>query len=196
MRSSRVAAVVANQVDLDEPGSGVVPVGPGTHRNLTFQQRPRLGGATPLEPIFGPFTSQATIDGGRRHRHQQHRGVLINDQLAEIAQHRHQLGQHRRQPFTGRHPQHRPADRQRGNDIRSVLQWLRISGRHDFGLQRRCECLAGMISVPPGVGAQLIEDPALTALTRQPVAVRGRLRHCPALGQRQPHPMDVRAHFQ
>ena len=108
MRSGRVAAVVADQVDLDEPGSGVVPVGPGAHRDLTFEQRSRLGGGTSLELILGSLTGQATIDGGRRHRHQQRRGVLIDDQFPEMAQHRHQLGQHRRQPLAGRHSQHSP----------------------------------------------------------------------------------------
>ena len=127
MGPGRVAAVVADQVDLDEPGSGVVPVGPGPHRDLTFEQRSRLGGATPLEPIFRPFTGQAAIDGGRRHRHQQARGVLIDVQLPEMAQNRHQLGQHRRQPLAGGHSQHRPAHRQCGNDIRSVLRWPRTS---------------------------------------------------------------------
>ena len=44
MGSGRVAAVVADQVDLDEPGSRVVPLGPGAHRDLAFEQRSRLGG--------------------------------------------------------------------------------------------------------------------------------------------------------
>src|SRR5262245_24733471 len=44
--SSPVAAVVPDQVDLDEPGSGVVPLGPGTHRDLAFEQRSRFGAHT------------------------------------------------------------------------------------------------------------------------------------------------------
>lgn len=113
-------------------------------------------------------------------------GRTLPPQFPEMAQHRHQFGQHRRQPFTSRHSQHRPAHRQCGNDLGSVLQWLEDSLRHHLGLQRRLERLAGMVSMSAGVGAQLIEDPGLTALARQLVAVRGRLGHCPALGQRQP----------
>ena len=41
-------------------------------------------------------------------------------QLPEVAQHRHQLAQHRCEPFTGGHAQHRPADRQRSDDLGSV----------------------------------------------------------------------------
>jgi hypothetical protein len=37
----------------------------------------------------------------------------------------------------------------------------------DLGLQRRFERFAGMVAMPAGVGAQLIENPALTALARQ-----------------------------
>jgi Domain of unknown function (DUF222) len=98
MRPSRVAAVVADQVDLHEPGPRVVPVGPGAHRDLTFEQRSRLGADTSLESILGSLTSQATIDGGRRHRHQQFRGVLIDDQLPEMTQHRDQFAEHGCQP--------------------------------------------------------------------------------------------------
>jgi hypothetical protein len=122
---------------------------------------------------------------------QQFGGVLVDVQLAEMAQHRHQFTQNRRQPLAGRHPQHRPADRQCRNDIGPILhRGPRTSPRgHDLGLQRSLERLAGMVSVPAGVGAQLVENPALTALAWPPplVADRGRLGDCPALGQRQPH---------
>src|SRR5437660_208016 len=53
-----VAAVVPDQVDLDEPGSRVVPHGPGTHRDLALEQRPRLGANTPPELVFGSPTGQ------------------------------------------------------------------------------------------------------------------------------------------
>ena len=189
MASTPVAAVVPDRVDLDEPGSGVVPLGPGAHRDLAFEQRSRLGAHTPPELVFGSLIGQAAIDGGRRHRRQQFRGVLIDGQLPEMAQHCHQFTQHGRESFAGGHSQHRPADRQCRNDIGPVLHWPGTSRGDDLGLQRRCERLAGMVSVPAGVGAQLVENPTLTALTRQLVAHRGRLGDCSALCQRQPHPL-------
>ncbi len=39
----RLAALMANQVDLHKPGDRIVPLGPGADRNLRLQQCPRLG---------------------------------------------------------------------------------------------------------------------------------------------------------
>ena len=44
-----------------------------------------------------------------------------------------------------------------------------------------------MVAVPARGGAQLIENDALCPFIRQRVADCGRLGHCPALGQCQPH---------
>ena len=43
MLARGVAAVMADQVDLDETRYGVVPVGPRAHRDLTFEQCAGLG---------------------------------------------------------------------------------------------------------------------------------------------------------
>jgi len=122
--------------------------------------------------------------------------VLVDGQLAEMTQHCHQFAQHRREPFAGWHPEHHPADRQYRDDIRPVLHWPGTVRGDDLGLQRRCKCLPGMVSVPTGIGAQLVEHPALFAHTRQLGAGRGRLGDGSALCQRQPHRLGVRAHFQ
>jgi len=47
----------------------------------------------------------------------------------------------------------------------------------------------------PTVLAQLIENPALTALARPLIKDWDRPRHGSALGQRQPHHLGLRAHF-
>jgi len=94
MASTPVATVMPDQIDLDEPGSSVVPLGPGAHRDLTFQQRSRLCPHTSSELVFGPFISQATIDGGGRHRRQQFGGALVDGQLCEMTKHCHQFAQH------------------------------------------------------------------------------------------------------
>src|SRR5258705_3627856 len=60
-----------------------------------------------------------------------------------------------------------------------------LLGDNQPGLQRRPERLAGMVTVPARGGAQLIENDALRPFVRQRIADRDRLRHCPALGQRQ-----------
>ncbi len=167
MASAAVAAVVARPGRSRRTPVGVVPVGPGAHRDLAFEQRSRLGADTAPQLMLGPLSGQPAIDGGRRHRHQQRGGVLVDVQLSEMAQHRHQFAEHRRQPLAGGHSQHRPAHRQRRDDLGPVLHWPRTSRGDDLGLQRRCERLAGMVAMPPRVGAQLVENPALAALARQ-----------------------------
>jgi hypothetical protein len=195
MASTAVGAVMEDRVDLDEAGRSVVPFGPGTYRDLAFEQRSRLGAHTSAQAMFGALTGQAAIDGGRRHRPEQSGSVVVDGQLPEMTQHCHQFPKHRREPFARRHTEHCPAHRQCRNDIGPVLHRPGAARADDLGLQRRLERLAGVVAVPPGVGAQLIEDPTFTALTRQLVAGRSRLGDCSALCQRQPHPLGVRAHF-
>jgi hypothetical protein len=195
MASAAVAAVVPDQVDLDEPGSSVVPLGPGAHRDLALEQRSRLRTNTSLELVFGALTSQTAIDGGRRHRRQQLGGALVDGQFSEMTQHGHQFTEHRRQPFAGGHSKHCPTRRQCRDDIGPVLYGPGTARGDDLRQESCSERLAGMVAVPPGVGAQLVENPTLTTLTRQLVAGRDRLGDCSALCQRQPHPLGVRAHF-
>ena len=74
-----VPALVADQVDLDEPGPVLIPVGPGPDRDLGLQQRPRLGvGSGPSAPArhgrrpdagrWWPATSHTTAPRWRRRR--------------------------------------------------------------------------------------------------------------------------------
>jgi hypothetical protein len=132
--STPVTAVVPDQVDFDEPGSSVVPLGPSAHRDLAFEQRSRLGPPSSPELAFGSLISQAAIDGGRRHRRQQFGGVLVDGQLSEVTQHCHQFAQHRREPFAGGHSEHCPADRQCRDDIGPVLHRPRTARGDDLGL--------------------------------------------------------------
>ncbi len=68
-RAVVVAALVADQVDLHEPGHGVVPLAPGLHRDRRLQHRPGPGVADRLpghQP--GPGRGEPAVDRGRRHR--------------------------------------------------------------------------------------------------------------------------------
>ena len=176
---------------------GVVPVGPGAYRDLTFQQRSRLGGATPLELTFGSFTCQATINGGRRHRHQQFCGVIIDDQLPKMPQHRHEFAQHRRQPLAGRHPQHEPATVSAAITSGPYFggRGLRL-GATTLGRNAALSALRAWLRCQPVLAHNSSRILPLTRAYPPHVADRGRLGHSPALGQRQPHLTDVRAHSQ
>ncbi len=196
MATAAVAAVMPDQVDFDEPRDGVIPLRPGPHRDLPFEQRTGLSATRPPHLVLRPLRRQPTINRGRRHRHQQLHSGLVNGQLPEMTQHRDQLGEHRRQTLARRPAQYLPAHRERSDDLRPIRAPPRPARHHDAGLQRCVQCLAGMTAVPAGVGTQLIKNHTLTALTGSLIAHRGRLSDCSTLPQRQPHPSDLRAHFQ
>lgn len=80
-----VAALVADQVDLDEPWFRIVPLRPGADRDLRLEQRPRFGVAATSQLVFLPFRSQAPVDGGCGHPHQQRGGLVVDVQLPEVA---------------------------------------------------------------------------------------------------------------
>ena len=54
---------------------------PGAHRDLGLQQRPRLGVGDALE-LDGPVAGKPSVDGGRRHGHQQLGNLVADGQLA------------------------------------------------------------------------------------------------------------------
>lgn len=65
--AARLAALVTDEVDLDEAGSCLVPLGEGAHRDLTLEQAARLGVAHALEAQAPAFAGQQAVDGRRRH---------------------------------------------------------------------------------------------------------------------------------
>ena len=162
-----VAAVVADQVDLDEPGHRVVPVRPGADRDLALEQRPRLGVRAALERMLATFarpgggrwwpptstTSSAAVSSS----------MSSSPNRRSTATSSPSIGASR---FPGRHAQHRPAESQRRNHFRAVLRRARPPWADHLRPQRRLKRLAGVIAVPASGRAQLVEDPALAGLVR------------------------------
>ena len=62
-----VTALVADQVDLHEPRRLLIPVRPGTDRDLGLQQGPGLGTGTALQLQAPALPGQPAVDRGRRH---------------------------------------------------------------------------------------------------------------------------------
>ena len=69
--AARVAALVADQVDLEEAGPGVIPLGEGAHRDLAPQERARLGQAAALEAQPAAFAGEQAVERRRRGRCEQ-----------------------------------------------------------------------------------------------------------------------------
>jgi hypothetical protein len=186
------STVVADQVDLNEPGPLIVPVGPGADRDLGLQQRPGFGvGSAPhREP--GPFHREPAVDGGGAHADQQV-GLGVGDlQLLIPAQHRHQDRQYRRQPLPRRGPQHRPAQHERGDHVGAVDRPARRAGFDHPRPQSPPQRAAGVVAVPAGQLDQLIENPALRGPIRASIRPRLDHRHRSPLTHRQPHHPGVR----
>jgi len=58
---------VADEVDLEEPGPGVVPLGEGAHRDLTAQQGARPRQRAALEAQAAALGGEQAVDRARRH---------------------------------------------------------------------------------------------------------------------------------
>ena len=193
MLTDRVAALVPDHVDLDEPRRRVVPLRPRADRDRVLEQRPRLGAATPAHRHRRPVRGKPSVHRRRRH-HQQRRSQLIADiELTEPAQRRHQLTHHRRQPLARRRAEHRPAEPQRHHHIGPVGRRPRPTRTYHPGPQRLPQRLAGVIAMPARHRTQLVQDDALIRPARPPVAARDRLGHCLPLAHRQSHDQDLPA---
>ena len=90
--AARVAPLVADEVDLDEPGFVLVPLGPGADRDLGLEQRAGLGVRTPSYAKFGPLRPEMAIDARRAHGHKQRRLVVVQHDLAVTAAGRRRPG--------------------------------------------------------------------------------------------------------
>ena len=143
-------------------------------RYLALEQRPRLGVRPPSQGHRGPRGSEPTIHRRGRHRDQQSSELIVDVELPEPPQRRDQLSHHRREPLASGSSQDRPAEPQRGKDLRPVQ---RRPGppcrRHELWAHSCRQGLPRMVTVPPRGRAQLVQDLALVGLLarRQRVAI-------------------------
>ena len=180
-----VAAVVADQVDLHEPWLRIVPLCPGAHRDLTFEQRSRLGAATPLELMFPRSPARrlsmvaADIDTN---------SAAVSSSMSNSS--------NCRKPPPARSTS-APAAYRRASPVPPSTRSTppRLSDRilvaadfrdHRSWAARRLEGLAGMVTMPTGRGAQLVENPALRRLSAPGSGSRSSWSQ-PCADQRQPH---------
>ncbi len=178
---------MTDQIDLHETGSGLIPFGPGPHRDRVLQQRSRLGMGPAPRIQFGPVRLEPAVNRRRRYPQQQRRRPLINIQLPEPPQPRHQIRQSRRQQPPARRALHRPAEPQRLNDGLVIDQRSRRPRTDNPDRQDQTQRLAGMITVPARHRADLIQDLALPGLGSTPVFRGQNLRDSPAFAHRQLH---------
>jgi hypothetical protein len=106
--AARIAALVADQVDLDEAGAALVPLGEGAHRDLALQQAARLGVRHACEAQAPAPRSQQTVDGRRRHGEQLRPHLIRELELAVTFQRRHGPAHDRRQALAADAAQRRP----------------------------------------------------------------------------------------
>ena len=181
-----VAAVVADQVDLDEPRHCVVPAAPRCGSGSATLAATPAWSAAALELMPAALGGQAPVDRGRRHRHQQRRGVVVGDSAHRTAAApppvRTASAPAVSRPASPAPPSRKSAPQR--HSCRTSADAAR-AGVTDLRPQRAAQRLARMITMPARRGAQLVEDPPLARLAGPPVAGRDRLRHSLALTQRQ-----------
>lgn len=155
---------MADQVDLYEPGLGVVPLVPGFHRDRGFEHRTGAGVADPAGDEAGALWGETTVDRGRGHGLDllDHRGrdaveVSVGGHI------RQQLRQCRRESLARGAIQGCPARAQQ-RDRFGAVHAHRITARawrRPAALlvgQRTADRLAGMVTMPPGDLADRVQD--------------------------------------
>src|SRR5450759_5548161 len=118
--AAAIAALVADQVDLDEAGLSLVPLGEGAHRDLALQQATRLGMAQALEAQAPAFGGQQAVDGRRRHGEQLRARLIRELQLAVTFQSRDGPRHGRCQALAADAAERRPDLAERREQIRAV----------------------------------------------------------------------------
>jgi hypothetical protein len=167
---SGISAVVAHQVDLQEPRLSLVPLGEGADGDLPAQQRSRLGAAATLHLQAPSLRGQQPVDRGRRDPEQLDPDGRVQVELAGPLHGLHRLGHERGQTLAGGGVQHGPDPPQRCEDVVAVDRWTR--GRpatRDRAARRPPEGLASVVPVPPGEGTQFVQDLPLGPLGPVPV---------------------------
>lgn len=66
-----VATFVADQIDFDEPGHHIVPLRPGSDRDLRFEQGAEFGVRATTKLVLATFGGQPTVNGGGGHSREQ-----------------------------------------------------------------------------------------------------------------------------
>ena len=159
--AARVAPFVADQVDFDEPGRVLVPLGPGAYRDLGLEQRPGLGvGASPGHELARSGARCRSMDAALMDTSR-----AASSSLRAISPSRRKRGTTvasmgaRRLPAGARVSiQHvaRPAITCGAN-----FEARAARGRHDLEGPGVAEGRSGVVAVPPRELDQLVEDPRL-----------------------------------
>ena len=109
---TRVAPLVADEVDLDKAGPVLVPLGPGADRDLGLEQGAGLRVATPPRHKASPRRTEPGGRWWRRSSLREQGGLLVtHDDVAVSAQQRDDHIEHRGKALAGRCTTERPARR-------------------------------------------------------------------------------------
>ncbi len=93
---------------------GIVPFGPGSHRNLVFEQLPRLGATAPFDLQAPPLGGEKPIDGGGTHGEKWATDRDIECECVKMFQAGDQVRQKRLEAFAGGKVQNGPAPDESG----------------------------------------------------------------------------------
>jgi hypothetical protein len=181
---------VGDEIALDKPGAGVVPVGERPDRDLALEHAPGLGRAPGSEGQAETVAGQPAID--RRRRHPDQEISLLGGEL-ELAGPLHRaddLAHERGEPFAAGAVERRPDLLERVEDVVAIdgttpPPATRLAA---FGRGSRPQGPSGMVPVPPRDRAEVIEDLALGLFGTASIGHRQLFGHRPALGHGQPHP--------
>jgi hypothetical protein len=161
-----VAALVADEVDLDKARAGLVPFQLGPYRDLGLEQKPGLGVAVATQAGEGLYALKAAIDSRRAHLHEQLSlgvGELELTDTPGNGMRTASIGASRLPAGTCATRQHNP----RAETTQAEQTGVRGAGRAPGGSRRHRE-----VPVPAGELEQPVEDRTLLRPRRPPIGRR------------------------
>jgi hypothetical protein len=161
--------IVPHQIDLEEAGAGLVPLGEGADRDLAAKQRSGLGTAPAPDLQAAAVRSQQSVDRRSGDPQELVPDPRIHTQLPGALHRFDRLGHERRKAFARRGIERRPDQTQRPEHILAVGARAGRSPPRTGVPRCMAQGLSGVIATPPRERAELVQDLALLLLRSAPV---------------------------
>ena len=157
---------VRDEVALEEPRAGVIPVGEGADGNLVLEPGAGPGRPAPAQRPGGPDRGEQALERGRAHAAEGRGSVGPQGQRAKGEQPVQELGEEGLEPDGADLPAGLPEHLGGDGDVRAIDPGAAGPRRSRGGARRTVQPAERGLAMVPGHGDDLIEDALLDAARR------------------------------